>query len=349
MTRATACTVAGVVVVLLAGLLAFVHVPYAVRGPGPVCNTLGEPTRACPTKSGQPLLISVPAADDHPSASVLALTTVSELNDEPSAATALWYWLEPSHAIVPREVVHPPGISKQQTERRDTQDMRVAQDDSVVTAESALHLAHAKVASVSPGSPAASTLKVGDLVLAVDGTQVWNAGQLAAAVRKGTAATAYALTVRRGSVTRTVTLHKAQVDGVLRLGVGLTTDLSVPVTVNLDPNTIGGPSAGLMFALGVYDRLTPGNLAGTAVRIAGTGTIDPTAGAVGPIGGIQQKMYAARHNFHARVFLAPAGDCGDTKGAIPKGLVVAAVSTFDQALSVLAKVKAGQLSDLPHC
>lgn len=314
-----------------------------------MCNTLGAPTGSCPAIGGQHLLISVPAADDHPSSSVLALTTVSELDDEPSAATALWYWLRPSHAIVPREVLHPPGISQQQTERQNTQDMQQAQDNSVVTAESALHLSHAKVASVSPGSPASSVLKVGDLLLAVDGKQVWNAGQLVAAVQGGTAATAYVLTVHRGTATATATLHKALVDGALRLGIGLTTDLEIPVTVNLDPNTIGGPSAGLMFALGVYDRLTPGNLAGTAARVAGTGTIDPTAGAVGPIGGIQQKMYAARYDFHARVFLAPLGDCGDTKGAVPKGLVVAAVSTFDQALSVLAQVKAGHLSDLPHC
>lgn len=349
MTRSTACTVAGIAVVVLAGLLAFVHVPYAVRGPGPVCNTLGASTRSCPAIGGRHLLITVPAADDHPSSSVLALTTVSELDDEPSAATALWYWLLPSHAIVPREVVHPPGISPQQTEKQNTQDMQQAQDDSVVTAESALHLSHAKVASVSPGSPAAAALKVGDLLIAVDGKAVWNAGQLAAAVQGGTATTAYALTVRRGATTSTVTLHKALMDGALRLGVGLTTDLSVPVTVNLDPKAIGGPSAGLMFALGIYDRLTPGSLAGTAVRVAGTGTIDPTAGAVGPIGGIQQKMYAARHDFHARVFLAPVGDCSDTKGAIPKGLTVAAVATFDQALSVLAQVQAGRLSDLPHC
>lgn len=349
MTRATACTLAGAAVVVLAGLLAYVHVPYAVRGPGPVCNTLGAPTRSCPALDGQHQLISVPPADDHPSASVLALTTVSEFDDEPSAATALWYWLHASHAIVPREVVHPPGVSQQQTERQNTQDMQQAQDDSVVTAESALHLSHAQVASVVPGSPAASVLAVGDLVLAVNGDEVWNAGQLAVAVHAGTAATAYTLTIRRGTDTSTVTLHKATVDGALRLGVGLTTDLSIPVTVNLDPHAIGGPSAGLMFALGVYDRLTPGNLAGTSVRVAGTGTIDPATGDVGPIGGIQQKMYAARHDFHARVFLAPVGDCSDTRGAIPSGLTVVAVSTFQQALSVLADVKAGHLTGLPHC
>lgn len=348
MTRARACLLAGTAVVVMAALLAFVHVPYAVRGPGPVCNTLGAPTHACPATHGQHQLISVPAAYDHPSSSVLALTTVSELDDEPSAAAALWYWLQPSHAIVPREILHPPGVSPQQSQRQDTQDMQQAQDDSVIMAESALHLSYAQVSSVVPGSPAAEALRVGDLLLAVDGHPVWNAGQLAAAVAGGTPATAYALTVRRGAATTTVTLHKAEVGGALRLGVALTTDPTVPVTVNLDPNAIGGPSAGLMFALGVYDRLTPGNLAG-AVRVAGTGTIDPATGDVGPIGGIQQKMYAARHDFHATVFLAPRGDCGDTKGAVPAGLTVAAVSTFDQALAVLSDVRAGRLSGLPHC
>src|SRR5207249_215834 len=88
-----------------------------------------------------------------------------------------------------------------------------------------------------------------------------------------------------------------------------------PVTIALDD--VGGPSAGLMFALGIYDRLTAGDLTGGQI-VAGTGTIDDD-GSVGPIGGIQQKLVAAREH-GARYFLTPTGNYDEARGAIPSGL-----------------------------
>ena len=89
-------------------------------------------------------------------------------------------------------------------------------------------------------------------------------------------------------------------------------------------NEIGGPSAGMMFALGIIQELGTTDLTGGRF-IAGTGTID-LDGSVGPIGGIQLKMIAARRA-GATLFLAPAGNCADVRGNIPKGLTVAKVST----------------------
>ena len=109
------------------------------------------------------------------------------------------------------------------------------------------------------------------------------------------------------------------------------------MTINLQD--VGGPSAGMMFALGIIDKLAQPSLTGGR-HVAGTGEIDP-AGAVGPIGGIVQKLIGARDN-GATLFLAPAGNCNEVVGHIPPGLTVARVATLDDALKALADVRAGR-------
>jgi len=119
-----------------------------------------------------------------------------------------------------------------------------------------------------------------------------------------------------------------------------------PFTVKIGLKDVGGPSAGLMFALGIVDLLTPGDLTAGA-SVAGTGTIDP-AGAVGPIGGIQQKLRGARDS-GATVFLVPAANCDEARGAPPKGLRLVKVDTLSGALDDLADLKAGRTSAVPAC
>ena len=117
--------------------------------------------------------------------------------------------------------------------------------------------------------------------------------------------------------------------------------------VKFDVADVGGPSGGMMFALGIYDKLTPGQLTG-GHDIAGTGTIDG-AGVVGPIGGIQQKMFGAK-NAGAKFFLAPAENCSEVVGHIPAGLRVFKVTNFKDALTAVEEIGAGDdLSALPTC
>jgi len=128
------------------------------------------------------------------------------------------------------------------------------------------------------------------------------------------------------------------------MGVEVTEQYKFPFTVKFSVGEIGGPSAGMMFALGVIDKLTPMNLTGGKF-VAGTGTITPS-GQVGAIGGVEQKMVGAR-DAGATVFLAPASNCADTKGAVPAGLRVVKVSTLSQAVDDLEAIKAGQ--PVPSC
>jgi Lon-like protease len=117
-----------------------------------------------------------------------------------------------------------------------------------------------------------------------------------------------------------------------------------PFDVKIYIPDIGGPSAGMMFALAIIDKLTPDNLTGGKF-IAGTGEIDPT-GAVEPIGGIQQKMAGARAA-GATIFLTPAGNCVNTVGAVPAGLRLVKVNTLAQAVHDLELIKQGR--PVPSC
>ena len=114
--------------------------------------------------------------------------------------------------------------------------------------------------------------------------------------------------------------------------------------MNISVGDIGGPSAGMMFALGIIDKLTGLNLTGGRF-IAGTGEITQS-GQVEPIGGIQQKMVGAR-DAGATVFLTPASNCSDTTGAVPAGLRLVKVSTLSQAVTYLEDIKAGK--PVPSC
>jgi PDZ domain-containing protein len=129
------------------------------------------------------------------------------------------------------------------------------------------------------------------------------------------------------------------------VGVGVAeTYTGFPFRVKVNVGDIGGPSAGLMFALAIIDKLTPQNLAGGRF-IAGTGEIS-VSGTVSPIGGIQQKMAGARAA-GATVFLTPAGNCPDTAGAVPAGLRLMKVSTLAGAVAGLKALAAGR--PVPSC
>ena len=146
----------------------------------------------------------------------------------------------------------------------------------------------------------------------------------------------------------TITTAESDDSGAKRAIVGISagTDHTFPFDIDIKLADVGGPSAGLMFALGLYDKLTPGSLTGGKF-VAGTGTIDDD-GNVGPIGGIRQKLAGARAD-GATWFLAPADNCDEVVDHVPDGLDVVKVSTFDQARSAVEAIADGRTGSLPHC
>src|SRR6185503_5289687 len=167
------------------------------------------------------------------------------------------------------------------------------------------------VTEVSKGLPAEAVLKPGDVITTVDGAAVTSSQKLRDLIRAKPAGTSLQVGYTRDGVAAVAAIATvAGEDGSPRLGVVIEHRQPAPFDVKFDLDRIGGPSAGLMFTLGVIDKVDPVDLTG-GVRIAGTGTIDDE-GNVGPIGGIPQKLRGAKRD-GATVFLAPAANCDEAK------------------------------------
>ncbi len=195
------------------------------------------------------------------------------------------------------------------------------------------------VAATVPGMPASSVLHAGDVITAVDGTPVSSADRAASLIRAHHPGAPVELTVSRNGQVRTVRLVTKSAHGQPAVGIVVSEQFKFPFPVQIRVGDIGGPSAGMMFALGLVDKLSPDDLAAGRF-IAGTGEID-AKGNVSAIGGIQQKMVGAR-NQGATIFLAPASNCPDVRGSVPPGLRIVKVSTLGQAVQDLQAINAGK-------
>ena len=134
-----------------------------------------------------------------------------------------------------------------------------------------------------------------------------------------------------------ITPEKRETDWVIGAMVGYTYDF--PVDIQLQLGDVGGPSGGLMFALGILDALSEGSMA-AGYHVSGTGTIN-AAGEVGPIGGVGLKMIAAK-NSGADLFLVPQGNCEEAIGQIPEGLTVVTVRDLSEALEAIDALTKGK-------
>jgi len=339
--RSLTLLVASVGTAVAIAVSVLVPVPYVILGPGPTLNTLGKDS------SGQPL-ITISGHPSYPTSGHLNLVTVSYqgcAGNRFNIFTALVAWLNPHQAVVPEGEICPAGQTQKQTQEQDTQEMTSSQSTATAAALTQLHIPYqVAVGQVQRGYPAYVVLKAGDVITAVDGTPVASLSSLTGLVRAHPAGSTLAVTVRRDGSIRQLQVRTRQSGGQPVMGVEIT--YKFPFEVKISVGDIGGPSAGMMFSLGIIDKLTKLDL--TAGRfIAGTGEIT-ARGQVQPIGGIQQKMVGAR-NAGATIFLTPASNCADTKGAVPAGLRLVKVSTLNQAVTYLEALKSGHPDSVPSC
>lgn len=345
--RTVVLLVAGATALVLGGVIAALPVPYVVFSPGPVRDTLGE------TSEGEELIV-IEGAETYPTEGQLDLTTIRVAGGPLGRVTvldAVQAYLDGSRALRPVETVYPPDETREQAREQSTAQMTAAQQSAAVAA--LLELGEEVPADLLvtgfAGNPASqAVLAEGDLVRSVDGTPVTGSGALVELLQDYAPGDTVEITVDRGGETVTEPIELAASDeGSVILGVLIAPRYDLPYDVAYDVGGIGGPSAGLMFSLGIYDKLTPGALTG-GVHVAGTGTMADD-GTVGPIDGIQQKMVGAR-DVGAAWFLAPADNCGDVVGAVPEGLQVTAVASLDEAIRAVETVAAdGDTGTLPTC
>ena len=331
---------AGVLIALVVAVVA--PVPYVALTPGPTLNTLGV--------AGSKPLIQVTGHPTYPTSGHLNMVTVQFMGGPGTRFNifaALRAWLSPSDAVVPEQEIFTPGQTPQQVARQDTEQMANSEQAAQAAALCQLNISFKIVDTIQAtvkGMPAAGRLQAGDVITAVDGKPVTchhDAGILIKARRPGAPVQ---LTILRHGRTEHVRLATANAQGTPEIGVQLVEGFVFPFPVTISIGDIGGPSAGLMFALGIIDKITPDNLTGGRF-IAGTGEIEAN-GSVDPIGGIQQKMVGARAA-GATIFLTPAANCPDTAGAVPAGMRLIKVSSLAGAVDALEALKAGK--PVPSC
>jgi PDZ domain-containing protein len=340
--RVRTLIVASVLFIVLFILALTMPVPYVILSPGPTYNTLGE--------AGGRAIITIAGKTPNKTVGHLNMTTVGVGTGSISAFEAISGWLKHDEVVVPRSAVYPPGQSEQKTNAQNKADFVESQDDAITAADCELgYPERFGIVGVLSNGASHAVLKPADVIVSVDGKPATGSTELKAILSHDPPGTKVQLRIVRAGTPKTVSVTLGpppvgrKVGGSLGITVG--TICAAPFTVNLGlANQIGGPSAGLMFALGIIEKVGHTELTGGRF-IAGTGTIN-SIGQVGPIGGIALKMIAARDH-GATVFLAPAGNCSDVVHATPAGLSVVKVSTLHGAVQDLLRIKKGD--PVPGC
>lgn len=334
-------------------LLTVLPTGFVIQQPGPVFNTLGTAEDA---DGDEVPLISVSGATTYPTEGALDLLTVQVVGSRertPSWIELAGAWFDASRAVLPIDDVFPEGQTSEQRTQQSAAQMVDSQKEATAAALSELGYdvqPMVRVYALTDDSAAADVLEPEDIIRTADGETITDTEQLRSMVNADDGAPVE-LGIERGGqeLTVTVTPRATEVDGATTWLLGITTlhDYTFPIDVTIQLDNVGGPSAGMMFALGIIDTLTEDELTG-GERIAGTGTID-AEGQVGPIGGIRQKLYGAK-DAGAQWFLAPEANCNEVVGHVPNGLRVFSVATLDDALDALTAIREdADLDALPTC
>jgi PDZ domain-containing protein len=307
--------------------------PYVVLKPGPTVNTLGS-------DNGAEVIQVTDASKTSTSAGQLRLTTVN-VQSQVELVWAISSWFSKSEAVVPRELIYPPDKSEKQVEQQNAEEWTESQASAVTVALTKLgYPVLTMVKSVSKDGAATGVLKAGDEITAVDGTKITEPSKLTDLIRAKPAGTTFTVAYERSGKAGSakIATKASGNDKTPRLGIEIGTKQDAPFTVKIDLNKIGGPSAGLMFTLGILDKLQSADLTGGKI-IAGTGTIDDD-GNVGPIGGIPQKLVGAK-KAGAQLFLVPKDNCAEALKNAVDGLPMAEVANVDDALTALKTFTSG--------
>ena len=346
------------IALLCAGV--FIPVPYSEMSPGPTVNTLGD-------HDGEPVL-QISGRKTYPTDGHLNMTTVrvTSADYRMNLVEAVYGWLAHDNKVVPHETLYPDrqdGGGVHPGERRGVQPVPGERQGRGLKELDVPVKSWVVVSTVVKGSPSEGKLHAGDVIKAVDGKAVKKPADVAELVTEHKPGEDVVFTIvpakeqaaaekekRTPTDTEkvTITTTTSNDTGEKRAVVGIAagTDHTFPFSIDIKLADVGGPSAGLMFALGIYDKLTPGDLTG-GTFVAGTGTIDD-AGKVGPIGGIGMKTIGARDK-GAQYFLTPKDNCAAAAEDTPDGLTLVKVDTIDDALGALADIRSGKTADLPTC
>jgi PDZ domain-containing protein len=300
----------------------WVPLPFFSFGPGPAREVAP--------------LIHVDGAPTYSSSGKLVMTTIQFT--QVTALGAVVAWIDPEKAVVDEEVVYPPGLSPPEEERRAISQMDQSKIDAAAVVLSEVtdypreHGPGALVEVVGSDCPADGRLFPGDLIVQIEGKQVDSRREASRLIDAVPPDEPIDFRVEADGEVEEVSLTRGSCPGSDEPLVGILLVGSFPFDISIKSGDVGGPSAGLMWAVGLYDLLTPGDL--TAGRtIAGTGSID-LEGNIGPIGGILNKVVAAREA-DADIMLVPRDNFTELRNVDAGDLTLIPVSTFDEAVEAL--------------
>lgn len=330
------------------GLAFWIPVPYVTMSPGPTFDTLG--------KVGDSDMFTF--GDDVETFSTdgrLYFTSVSVTRAETrvTMVSALEAWGDKDTIVVPHDFVYPEQETNEDSDQQSAVQLSRSQDASRVAALRAVGLTVPEtvvVEEVVPDSPAQGVLRKGDVFLKVDGKKTGDVNAVAEAIAARKPGDSVEVRVERKGKPHDLTLitteHPSDPTRA-RVGISIGTKFEFPIEIeNHIGDRVGGPSAGLMFALGMYDQLTPGPLTG-GMNVAGTGTIAPS-GEVGAVGGVSQKM-AGAEAAGATVFLVPAENCGEAITARKFDMTVVKATTLEDAISSIEALSKNPKAKVPSC
>jgi PDZ domain-containing protein len=313
--------------VFLLGLgfgIGWIRLPYYSQGPGPAREVFP--------------LIRFEGHPRYESSGTLLTTTVKY--QEVTALEAFFVWVDPARTLVQEAVVIPPDLDFDEEEARAISQMDQSKIDAAyvvlreLTGYPREHARGALIEAVYPGCPADGKLFPGDVVSLVDGKPVASAEEATRALKAADPTKPSTLRVAAAGEVHLVSVERdACVPGDPTPYLGIAEMVEpFPFDIAISSGEVGGPSAGLMWAVGLYDLMTPADLTGGRT-IAGTGTIG-LDGAVGAIDGIREKVRAAIR-VGATVFLVPAENMADLADLDTGGMRISPIATFEEALDAL--------------
>jgi PDZ domain-containing protein len=326
--------------------LALLPTPYIIERAGPTYDVLGE-------IDNEPV-IQISGAQSFESEGMLEVLTVSIVGkpgNTPNWIEIALAWLDESQAVVPVELVFPKDRTVEEVTSESSAMMEVSQQDSIAAALNYLGYETPRqvyIAEVVADAAASGKLVAADFLVSLNSEAITDLEQLKSIVTGWDESKPIEVVVdRNGSQVTEMISPTKDSEGNFRMGILIGYKYDFPIVVDLQLGDVGGPSGGMMFALGIIDRLTTEDLTG-GLHIAGTGTINQ-AGEVGPIGGVLQKLYGASRS-GATVFLSPAQNCSEIVGNVPSGLRVVKIGTLQDAVTALEKLSSNkQLETLPSC
>lgn len=329
--------------------ITFLPAPYIISQPGPTYDTLGEVT----VDEDDVPLIDIPEEPEHPEFAEIRLTTVTSLgspDDLPAWFEVMVAWLSPERTVMPVTTVYPEGVSYEDAREAARIEMENSQQEAIAAALGYLDIPYEsflEVATALEGGPSEGVLMEGDIVVEAAGEPIRDVTRLRDLIADNGVQSPIDIVVERDGQRQNLQVIPRMSEGpepMPVIGVLVSGRYDFPVQVNIQLQRVGGPSAGLAFALGLVERLTDEVIAGS-IKVAATGTI-AADGTVGSIGGTRQKAYGAARD-GAEVMFIPLANCADVSEPFVRGVQLVPVRTLSEAIESLELLQAGEQA--PTC